>query len=213
MYGPELGSTLSFVSNNVFAYTSSCYHFTQTIFGVKRASNGSITELNINGPYPTPPSGDFYYPYLAAADPYGHRRSTLHGKPGGGRPYQIASCPMTSTANLTTTSTYANMPKKSVGTINDYRMSPSGKFLAVGGSAGMQICHFNGASPATKYTGVLTTSPVDQMFWDKAIHLYAISRKGGKLYVFTVTPTGVAQAAGSPHVIKSPQNIIVLPKT
>jgi hypothetical protein len=54
---------------------------------------------------------------------------------------------------------------------------------------------------------------IDQVFWDNANHLYAISNKAGKLYVFTVTPTSHSQAPGSPYTIQSLQNLIVLPKT
>ena len=105
------------------------------------------------------------------------------------------------------------MPKVAVGSVTALGMSPSGKFLAVGGTLGMQIFHFNGASPVTKYTGLITASEVDQIFWDNANHLYAISRSGGKLYVFTVTSTGVLQAPGSPHFLTNPEYLIVLPKT
>ena len=70
----------------------------------------------------------------------------------------------------------------------------------------------NGASPITPYTGLLTKNQVDQMWWDNANHLYALSRSAGKLYVFTVTPTSVSQAPGSPHTIANPQNVIILPK-
>src|ERR1043166_10236890 len=90
------------------------------------------------------------------------------------------------------------MPTVAVGNVCDYRMSPSGKFLAVGGTGGLRIFHFNGANPITKLTGSLTASSVDQLFWDKANHVYAISRSNGKLYVFTVTSTGAKQAPGSP---------------
>ncbi|MBV9626169.1 MAG: hypothetical protein JOZ14_19555, partial [Acidobacteria bacterium] len=81
------------------------------------------------------------------------------------------------------------------------------------GSSGLQVFHFNGANPITKYTGLLTTNAVDQMFWDNANHLYAISRSAGKLYVFTITSTSVTQAPGSPYGITSPSSMIVLPKT
>jgi hypothetical protein len=60
--------------------------------------------------------------------------------------------------------------------------------------------------------GTLDHQPVDQMFWDNTKHLYAISRSAGKLFVYTVTSTGVKAAPGSPHAIAKPQNIIVLPK-
>jgi len=128
-------------------------------------------------------------------------------------PYQLAAYTVNSGGNLTTTSTYKNMPSVLVGGVTDYSMSPSGKFLAVGGSSGFEVFHFNGASPITKYTGLLTNNEVDQMFWDNANHVYAISRTAGKLYVFTVTSTGVTQAPGSPHSIRNPSSIIVLPKT
>ncbi|HEY6181900.1 MAG TPA: hypothetical protein VIW67_06610 [Terriglobales bacterium] len=46
------------------------------------------------------------------------------------------------------------MPTVAVGNVSDYRMSPSGKFLAVGGTGGLRIFHFNGANPITKLTGL-----------------------------------------------------------
>jgi hypothetical protein len=126
--------------------------------------------------------------------------------------FQLAVYTAGSTGNLTTKSTYSNMPTVAVGGVIDYSMSPSGKFLAVGGTAGFQIFHFNGANPITKYTGLLTGNPIDQIFWDNANHVYAISLKAGKLFVWTVTSTGVTRAPGSPHLIPNVQNLIVLPK-
>jgi hypothetical protein len=59
---------------------------------------------------------------------------------------------------------------------------------------------------------LLTSNQIDQMFWDNANHLYAISSTAGKLYIFTITPTSATQAAGSPYTISHPKNIIVQPK-
>jgi hypothetical protein len=42
--------------------------------------------------------------------------------------------------------------------------------------------------------------------------LYAISRKAGKLYVFTLTSTGATQAVGSPYNAAGAKYLIVLPK-
>jgi hypothetical protein len=214
--GPSNNSPVSFVGNNQFAYSSSCYHFTPGIYGVQRASDGSLSYLNINPPFPTPPTGDFYCPWLAAADPTTHLAVAVQpftGNWGVAGPYQLATYTVDSSGNLTTSSTYTNMPKVLVGGVTDYQMSPSGKYLAVGGTSGLQLFHFNGANPITHMTGLLTTNQVDQMFWDNANHLYAISRNAGQLYVFSVTSTGVKQAPGSPHAITAPQYIIVLPKT
>jgi len=126
--------------------------------------------------------------------------------------WQLASYTADTAGNLTTKSTYSNMPTVLVGAVNDYSMSPSGKFLAVGGTAGFQIFHFNGANPITKFTGLLTGNPINQIFWDNANHVYAISWSKNKLFVWTVTSTGVTRAPGSPHAITSPQSLIVLPK-
>jgi hypothetical protein len=43
-----------------------------------------------------------------------------------------------------------------VKNVNDILFSPSGKLVAVGGTAGLQIFHFNGANPLTRATGLLT---------------------------------------------------------
>lgn len=214
--GPENNTVLSFVGNNQYAYSSNWYHCTPDIFGVRRGTNGGLAWLSLNPPYPTPPPGTAYMPYLAAADPTNHLAiamapSSSYCSLAG--PYQLATYTVDSAGNLTTTSTYRTMPSVLVGYVTYYSMSPSGKFLAVGGTSGLQVFHFNGANPITKYTGLLTDTEVDQMFWDNANHVYAISRTAGKLYVFTVTSTSVTQAPGSPHRITSPQSIIVLPKT
>jgi len=76
----------------------------------------------------------------------------------------------------------------------------------------VQIFHFNGSSPVTHYTGLLTTNPITQMFWDNSDHLYGIS-SAGLLYVGTVTPTKITSAPGSPYKITGPQDLIVQPLT
>jgi hypothetical protein len=132
-------------------------------------------------------------------------------------PWQLAVYTVDSTGNLMTKSTYSNMPSVLVGMVIDYWMSPDGKYLAVGGSSGLEIFHFNGANPITKFSGLLTNSRIGQIFWDNSGHVYALSVTAtrpskGKLFVYTVTSKGVTQAPGSPHTITNAQNVIVLPK-
>ncbi|MGB6676884.1 MAG: hypothetical protein WBE44_09360 [Terriglobales bacterium] len=208
---------LSFTGNNVYAYGSNCYHFDADIFGFERKSDGTLVELNINPEIPAAKSGSFYCPYLATADPTNYVAISLQPlnanswQPDG--PPQLAAYTVDGSGNLTTKSTYSNMPTSSVNSVLDIDMAPSGKLLAVGGTAGLQVFHFNGSNPITHYTGLLTTDEICQFFWDNDNHLYAISSKSGKLFVFTVTPTSVSQAPGSPYTIRQPMNIIVLPKT
>ena len=213
--GPGFGNVLSFIGNNEYAYSSDCYHFGPQIYGVQRNSFGNISLLSINPQLPSIPSGYYYCPYLAAADPTNHLAIAVQAMKGYGGivgPYQLATYTADASGNLTTTSTYQNMPGTLVGNVYDYWMSPTGKYLAVGGSKGLQLFHFNGANPITKFTGLLTSDPINQMFWDNANHLYAISQSAGKLFVYTVTSGNVTQAPGSPHTITGEQNMVVLPK-
>ena len=128
---------------------------------------------------------------------------------------QLATYTIHSDGSLTTQSAYWNMPTTANQGVNDMEISPSGKLLAVAGTAGLQVFHFNGSDPITPYTGLLTSDEIDpQCLWDNNNHLYAISSKSSKLFVFTVTPTGHHQAAGSPHRInKAGAQVIVLPIT
>jgi hypothetical protein len=216
MGGPGIGATTSFVGSNEFSYASSCYHFTPSIYGLQRSDDGSITLLNMTPPYPATPTGYYFYcPWQGgAADPTDHiafAMQLLNGNWAPVGPYQLATYTADGSGNLTTTSTYSNMPSVLVGVVNNYWMSPTGKFLAVAGSTGLQVFHFNGANPITKYTGKLVSEDVDQVLWDNANHLYALGRVAGKLWVFTVTSTGVKQAPGSPYTITGADYLVVLP--
>jgi len=205
---------LSFIGNNKYAYGGSCYHGDPSIYGFSRSASGMLTDLNLNPPLPTAPSGITYCPYLAAADTTNDvalsMTPTNDITPVG--PTQLAVYTADSSGNLTTSSTDKNMPQVAVGNVNDIWASPDGKGLAVAGSGGLQVFHFNGANPITHGTGLLTKAPVTQVFWDNLDHLYAISPSAGQLFVFIVTENGVTQAPGSPYSVPGAENIIVLPQ-
>jgi hypothetical protein len=203
---------LSFIANNEYAYGASPLYGGQYIYGFSRASNGTLTDLNINPSYPKASDGA-YAPYLAAADTANHLAITLTPNDDMTQtgPTQIGVYTAESSGNLTTNSTSSNMPTVAVVNVNDLKMSASGKVLAVAGSAGLQLFHFNGANPVTRFTGLLTTDAVNQVAWDNMNHLYAVASAAGKLYVFTVTATGVKQAQGSPYAITSPGYVAAFP--
>lgn len=211
---PELEGPLRFIGNNLYGYSASCYHFNPLIFGFRRESNGALTQLSLNAPMPVAWQGQNFCPFLAAADPTNHLAIAVQPMQGYGTtagPYQLATYTVDSAGNLSTGSTYANMPSVQVGTVMDLNMAPSGQLLAVAGTSGLQIFHFNGAGPITAYTPLLKIGEVDQIFWDNNNHLFAISRTTGELYVYTVTPTGYSQAPGSPYAVSNPQALIVQP--
>ena len=200
---------LSFVGNNADAYGASCVRGDAYIFGFGRSSDGTLTDLNIAPAIPTAPKGG-YCPYLTAADNSNHVAISLTPMMDGLTPIgaaRIAVYTADGSGDLTTNSTSANMPKVAVGSVIDMKMSPSGKVLAIAGTSGVQVFHFNGANSVTAFSGLMTRDEVDQMFWDDANHLYAVSRSAGKLFVFTVTDTSCRPAPGSPYTIGSPYRV------
>lgn len=208
----------SFTGTNNFAYAagpSGCYIY--SVDGFQRASNGLLTSFADGAPayLPGPPGGfrDFV-PDLAAADTSNHVAitETPANPPGcAGLPVSISTWTADANGKLTTTSTYANMPTTAIVNPSDLKMAPSGQLLAIAGKEGLQVFHFNGADPVTGYTPLLTTDPINEMFWDNNNHLYAISKSANKLHVFTITNSEYSEVAGSPYTISSPDNLIVQP--
>ncbi len=228
--GPPSPLTIS--GQNIYAYninTDAMGYESVFVEGFKRtASTGSLDQWNIAVTNPaTYDSSWLWMQFGVTADPTNHVavfQIQEQGLPYGPFAYpQLASFTMDSSGNLTTTNTYRNMPAPSVypGVMN---MSPSGKLLAVAsptdysacncgsaswGTAGLQVFHFNGASPITHYTATLTKTPINSVHWDNANHLYALSYSTGKLYVYTITPTSITEPAGSPYTISGPTALVV----
>jgi hypothetical protein len=189
----------------------------------------SLSTGDLTGPYqstsypPTAnPSSYYFFPTNLTPDPSNHIAMAV-ATSGTDGPYptlygpgQLASYTISASSGLTSTNTYSNMPALTVNA-DVMNMSPSGKILAVGGgtnpnqvplrfifgSSGLQLFHFNGASPITPFSSVLTKTPIDYIHWDNANHLYALSASTGKLYVYTVTTTTITPVPGSPFTIKS----------
>jgi len=205
--------SLSFIGDNKDAYGGSCYHGTPVLYGFSRSASGTLTDLNLNPPIPpAPPGKGAYCPGSIAADRTNHFAVPLtpNNDMAVDGPTQLGVFAAESSGTLTTTSTYKNMPTPETG-VYDLWASPSGLLLAVGGN-GLEVFHFNGANPITKYTGLLTTDNIVQVFWDNDNHLYALSASANKLFVFTVTPTSFSRAPGSPYTISSPVALAVLPE-
>ncbi|MGA2560221.1 MAG: hypothetical protein ABSF17_11135 [Terracidiphilus sp.] len=206
----------SFIGNDVYAYTASCIRdMYWGIYGFKRSSNGDLRAININGAPPTPPNGYFYCPALTATDGSNHVAMTMQPVNQNtflpDRPAQLASYTADDAGNLSTTNTAGKMPETEAGLVNDLKMSPSGELLAVAGSSGLQVFHFNGEKAITRETGLLTKDAIVACFWDKSNHLYAISTASGKLFAFTVTTEKAGEAPGSPYDVSSPQDLVAEP--
>jgi hypothetical protein len=226
----ELGTSIyeiDFLGNNKFAYSPICtiYDHEEVGYttGLERHSDGDLTEVNLGNLGPvTPQSENSYCPLTFATDPTDHMAALLQDEDADGDLYGlpvIATYTARTNGALTTTSTYKNMPVLETATQAyegfSMRMSPSGKYLAAGAINGLEILHFNGAAPATKYKILLAGKTIDEVYWDNNNHLYALASNSpgsGKLYVYTVTSTSVSEATGSPYSIPNPVSVIVQPR-
>jgi hypothetical protein len=214
---------LSFLPNDQYAYAigNSCSD-EGGFYAFSRAGNGELASITIADPMPETPEGNHNYCVDdIAPDGSGHVAALIVDTNTTSATPVLAAFTAGANGNLTTTNTHLDMPEVGVYNVQWLRMSPNGKFLAVGGEGGLELFHVNGASPITKYKTLLTQAqsfPV-QMYWDNDNHLYVIGENDyaqTAVWVFTVTATGVTEAPGSPLVLGLPNDVsdymIVLPK-
>jgi len=205
-------------ANNKYFYNTAVGIDGYGIYMMDRSSNGTLLtppsgEPNI--PLPANITGRLFFPTGISADPANHVavafenvQDNQYTWPVG--PDQLGVFTANAQGVLTTTSNYKNVPKVAVGDTMQIRMSTSGKLLAVGGTTGLEIFHFNGGSPLTIFSTPVKNVPILAVRWDNHDHLFALG-ENGKLYEFTVTPTSVSPAPGSPYSIPGAQNLIVQP--
>lgn len=225
-------SPIKLSGNGMYAYSASYDHECELrTWILKRDTNGAMLEDSYQYlTVPSTPPDWRWIPWFVAADPTNHLAVAMYGESGDFGPcgsedylWQLASFTLAADGSLASTNTPDKMPTPKVDP-QVLSMSYSGQFLAVGGSGtfntgdhgvqtpGLQVFRFNGADPITPYSGVLTTSPIDQIHWDRNHHLYALSDSTHKLYVYSVTSSSITAAPGSPYTIPStPSALVVAP--
>jgi hypothetical protein len=223
-------SPLATISNDAYAYDLAaidltCYRQREAF---QRQSNGTLDSISFTDTQPVSEPGWNYVLMRSteAQDPSSHLAAavamTTGGTCGPFQPPQLVSYTVDNQGNVTSTNTWQNAPASQVYD-SVLSMSPSGKLLAVGGNNflfrgtsvnlgtnGLRVFHFNGANPITPYSKTLTTAPIDQIHWDETNHLYALSDETNKLYVYTVTPTSISEAPGSPYTISGANALVVV---
>lgn len=201
LWGP-----LSFIGNNEFGYNVSCIQQSAAFYTARRNNDGTLTRFLIEQPVPTIPN-DNYCTDGHAADPTNHLAVGFVAESTNRT--QLGVYTADSSGNLTTKSTYQNMPSAAVGTLRVLLLSPGGSLLAAAGTSGLQVFHFHGSNPITPYTGLIAAHAIYDLAWDTHNHLYAIG--SGRVNAFWVTSTGHKQASGSPYAINA-KAIAVLSK-
>jgi hypothetical protein len=207
----------TFSANNKYVYGVDSDWAGYNICMYDRAGNGALVTPSAGTPLisnPMDKNGYRFDPIGISADPWNHLAVAFANEEGNdgpeSGPNQLGVYTADANGILTTSSTYKNMPKVAVGDVN-LKMAPSGEILAAFGERGLQVFHFNGGEPITNDAILVQNVDVEQVFWDDDDHLFAVSQKTGKLYVFKVTPTSITHAPGSPYSIPGAQDLIVQP--
>jgi hypothetical protein len=203
----------SILGSESFAYSQYADTFQTLVSGFRRESSGTLEYLP-NFTWTAPAVTGGYIAMSPDASPTGNY-VVLELFPEDVSPPQLGSFTVNSQGNLTTTNTSSNMPTSSLNEPST-TFSPSGNlFVAYGtmsggsnGKGAIEIYKFNGAAPLTLWKTLLDGTPINQVGWDGANHMYAISTTENKLYVFTVTSTSVTET--SSVSIGAPYRMIVV---
>ncbi|HKO14237.1 MAG TPA: Ig-like domain-containing protein [Acidobacteriaceae bacterium] len=218
--GGYIEDQISFTGDDRFGYSSDCTSGNQNFWAFTHGSNGALTRFNPNANVPAVspnPAGTSYCPTYSAAIPAPDNLHVIFSLQVGTGPmsYQGVNQLAVYTINyadgtLHTADTAATMPKTTVGQATDYKFDPSGNWLAVAGSSGLELFSYNNGMLSGGTTLLANDAP-SQIGWDKAGHLFAVSQFSGKLYVFDVA-NGIATAApGSPHAVPTYSYLAVQP--
>jgi hypothetical protein len=188
--------------NNKFAYSISLAKGVEGHFiSFSRESTGVLNVINAHEANPTPKAGTSAYVPMTNPTPDPTDHFALVVKPQGGGEQQLASYNVNSQGDTTSTNTWENMPALP-DYVYDMALDPTGRILAIATGHGVQFFHFNGASPATRFTGIIGASGyIKNMAWDNHGHLYAQNGANGEVYVYEVTTARVTELSGSPTVI------------
>jgi hypothetical protein len=211
----------TFISNDKYAYQAGCNYTTgsqeQQLTTYRRSSSGLLEYVGESAsPIPVTPNppGGMYCPIAAAysSDHLALALADLDSTSNYTGNTVLATYTASSNGDLTTKSTYQNMPVvPDVYIVAAISISPSGKYLALAGD-GVQIYRFNGSSPITHLHAVLPGEYFDQIAWDSKDNVYAHNAQNGLVRVYHITSTQMKEAPGSPYSIPESTALLVVAK-
>ena len=197
------GPPLVFSPDNNSAYTGNCYQGTWSVFGYKRAADGSLSTFDPGVGAQAPPQSDpdtMYCPASFAVSAKGFLAIGYSELNGSSTLYMVGMYKINFDGTLTA------LPTSVIGTASNttsngrlaISFDPTGTYLAVAGNAGVQTFPLtaNGILPPI---GAPQDSGVDfqNVSWDKSNHVFATSQT--QLYVYTSQDGRLTAAPGSPH--------------
>jgi hypothetical protein len=222
-HSEALGGPLVIAGNNAHAYAFPEYYCDNRFHAFYRDRFGAMNNATFTVTFP--PVGGEWFPVAMASDdqnvPTSHMAVALHESTEVCTSGLASLAPYTNDYNGNLL--YDGALLRPAVNPRSMTINPQGNLLAVGGSAsntdnsgatqtaGLQVFHFNGGKPITRYSNILTKNPINSIAWDKSHHLYATSHATNKLYVFTITPTSITPVAGSPFTLSGPTTVVVRP--
>lgn len=203
----DAGGPLTFSQDNRFAYGQGCYFINWDLFAMARQSNGSLQFVPDNATIPsTGNPNDTVCPQASSASARNYLAEQV-GIIGNG-----VTTPFLVTYKINGDGTLSLVPNSNVGTAigGQLAFDPSGNFLAVAGTGGIQVFQLTAAGILAP-VGVpqLTSINFNSVRWDNTGHLYAVGN--GALYIFNSANGVITQAPGSPYAVSLQGSLAVLP--
>jgi 6-phosphogluconolactonase (cycloisomerase 2 family) len=213
--GPNVNydSPLVFSPDNNYAYGFGCFHIGWDLTGFRRNGDGSLTPIGgTNQAVPTfDGTNQDYCPEAEAISAMGYLAVGV-GELGATPKSGLGVYKINSDGSLTlvqnSTMTLQLQSSSCCGFIG-MNFDPSGQFLAVAGSGGIQMFRLSSDGTLSALGGIQQPGPnYLSVAWDKDSHLYAVAADG--LHVFTVSQ-GTLAPAGSPQPAGAAGSLAVLP--
>jgi hypothetical protein len=196
-------SSLQFSQDDKFAFGQGCYFATWAIPAFDRDASGQLTPFDPGNTFPPDSATATPCPDAVAASSKGYL-AIAWGNVGPLARHSIEVLRITPSGALQHVS---NLRTNFTGIVG-IRFDPTGKYLAVAGTTGIETFRLNTNGTLTLLsTPILRSTRLFGVQWDSVGHVYAIS--SGALYVFR-THNGVLALVGQPVAVTKPQSLAVL---
>lgn len=199
------GGRLTFTANNQFGYSQGCFFLGWDVFGYQRLATGALQPVTTNSNPPPSPSNNILCPTSTAASAKNVLAVAMTAEGTGSNNGQLVTYAINPDGSLTLNPN--SIVTTPTGSVPVMAFDPSGVFLAVGGN-GVQIYQLGSNGTLTALGSSPINVQVNDLAWDNAGHLYAVSNTS--LYVLNFSNGALTVATGSPYTVPMPGVIAVL---
>jgi 6-phosphogluconolactonase (cycloisomerase 2 family) len=183
--------SLSFTTDNLYAFNSACNNGQPVFYGFSRAASGALTAFNTGATLPAGVTVSPDYPsnclFGAAVPGNAHVIFVIETNQSK---TDLAVYNIASNGTLTTTNTSANIASLPSLGVSAYQFDPTGTWLAVANAHGLHLFKFGGGV-LHPTDSVAIPGGSDQLAWDNTGHIYWFGQSCcGYFYVYSVSSEG-----------------------